>query len=138
MKTKHAHIIEAMRLPSVPVVFPKRATEDSPMIITTNGRIGENMTMNRYCACCHQIIIGNSDQYCSRQSCVDIRAAAEHQKYINEHGKFILQYETFDAKSEVLRFDDEGECYYHASLIRAQVVDLFVIHPDGSSVEIRQ
>lgn len=108
------------------------------MIITTNGRIGENMTMNRYCACCHLIIIGNGDQYCHRQSCVDIRTAAERQKYINEHGKFILQYETFDAKSEVLRFDDEGECYYHASLLREQVADLFVIHPDGQTVEFRQ
>lgn len=94
--------------------------------------------MNKYCACCHLIIIGNGDQYCSRQVCVDIRAAAEHQKYINEHGKFILQFETFDAKSEVLRFDDEGECYYHASLIREQVADLFVIHPDGQTVEFRQ
>ncbi|QEE13601.1 hypothetical protein C1A23_25485 [Aeromonas hydrophila subsp. hydrophila] len=94
--------------------------------------------MNKYCACCHLIIIGNGDQYCSRQVCVDIRAAAEHQKYINEHGKFILQFETFDSKSEVLRFDDEGECYYHASLIREQVADLFVIHPDGQTVEFRQ
>lgn len=94
--------------------------------------------MNKYCACCHLIIIGNGDKYCSRQMCVDIRAAAEHQKYINEHGKFILQYETFDAQSEVLRFDDEGECYYHASLLREQVADLFVIHPDGQTVEFRQ
>ncbi|XAG67419.1 hypothetical protein MRM75_12150 [bacterium 19CA06SA08-2] len=94
--------------------------------------------MNKYCKCCHLLIIGNIDEYCLRQSCVDIRAAAERQRYINEHGKYILQYETFDAKSEALRFDDEGECYYHASLIREQVADLFVIHPDGSSVEIRQ
>lgn len=108
MKTKHAHIIEAMRLPSVPVVFPKRITEDSSMITTTNGRIGENMTMNRYCACCHLIIIGNGDQYCSRQVCVDIRAAAARQHQIEQHGKFILQYETFDAQCETKRFDDEG------------------------------
>lgn len=94
--------------------------------------------MNKYCKCCHLIIIGNSDEYCFRQNCVDIRAAAEHQRYINEHGKYILQYETFDAKSYVLRFDDEGECYCHASLIRAQVADLFVIHPDGSTVELCQ
>lgn len=94
--------------------------------------------MTKYCKCCHLIIIGNSDDYCARQSCVDVRVAAEHQKYIDEHGKYILQWETFDAKSEVLRFDDEGECYYHASLIREQVADLFVIHPDGSSVELRQ
>lgn len=138
MKTKHAHIIEAMRLPSVPVVFAKRVTEGNSMITTTNGRIGENMTLNRYCACCHQIIIGNGDQYCSRQICVDLRAAAERQKYINEHGKYILQYETFDATTEVMRFDDEGECYYHADLIREQVADLFVIYPDGTSVELRQ
>ncbi|WP_324042580.1 hypothetical protein [Aeromonas caviae] len=138
MKTKHAHIIEAMRLPSVPVVFAKRVTEDNSMNTTTNGFIGENMTLNRYCACCHQIIIGNGDQYCTRQICVDLRAAAEHQKYIDDHGKYILQWVTFDAQTEILRFDDEGECYYHASLIRGQVADLFVIHPDGSSVELRQ
>lgn len=94
--------------------------------------------MNKHCKCCHLLIIGNSDDYCHRQSCVDIRAAAEHYKYINEHGKYILQWKTFDAQTEILRFDDEGECYYHASLIREQVVDLFVIHPDGSSVELRQ
>ena len=95
--------------------------------------------MTKYCKCCHLgIVYGDSDNYCHRQTCVDIRAAAEHQKYIDEHGKFILQWETFDAKTETLRFDDEGECYYHASLIREQVADLFVIHPDGSSVEFRQ
>lgn len=138
MKTKHAHIIEAMRLPSVPVVFPKRVIEGSSMITTTNGRIGENMTINRYCPCCHLLILRNSDEYCHRQTCVDIRAAAERQKHINEHGKYILQYETFDATTEVMRFDDEGECYYHADLIREQVADLFVINPDGSTVELRQ
>lgn len=138
MKTKHAHIIEAMRLPSVPVVFAKRVTEDNSMITTTNGFIGENMTLNRYCACCHQIIIGNGDQYCSRQICVDLRAAAEHQKYIDDHGKYILQWQTFDAQTEIRRFDDEGECLYHAELMRGHVADLFVINPDGSSVEIRQ
>lgn len=137
MKTKHAHIIEAMRLPSVPVVFPKRATEDSSIIIATNGRIGENITMNRYCPCCHLLILRNSDEYCHRQFCSDLRAAAEHQKYIDEHGKYILQYETFDAITEVLRFDDKGECYNHADLIRDQVTNLFVINPDGSTVELR-
>lgn len=96
-----------------------------------------SLMMNRYCACCHLIIIGNGDQYCSRQVCVDIRAAAERQRQIDEHGKYILQWETFDAQTEIRRFDDEGECYYHAELIREQVADLFVIHPDGSSVEIR-
>lgn len=107
------------------------------MITTINGLIGGNMTINRYCPCCHLLIIRNGDEYCHRQSCVDIRAAAERQKYINEHGKYILQYETFDATTEVMRFDDEGECYYHADLIREQVADLFVINPDGSSVELR-
>ncbi|MGY4025874.1 hypothetical protein ACW5WQ_07955 [Aeromonas rivuli] len=94
--------------------------------------------MNRYCKCCHLIIIGNGDDYCSRQTCADVRAAAEHQKHIDEHGKYILQWETYDARTEMLRFNDEGECYYHASLIREQVADLFVINPDGSSVELRQ
>lgn len=107
------------------------------MITSINGYHGEGMTM-KYCKCCHLLIIGNSDEYCFRQNCVDIRAAAEMQKHIDEHGKYILQWETFDAKSEIRRFDDEGECYYHASLIRAQVADLFVIHPDGSTVELRQ
>lgn len=138
MITKHAHIIEAMRLPSIPVVFSKRETEAPSVITTINVRIGENMTMNRYCPCCHLLIIGNTDQYCHRQSCSDIRAAAERQRHIDEHGKYILQWETFDAETEIRRFDDEGECYYHAELIRGQVADLFVIHPDGSSVEIRQ
>lgn len=46
--------------------------------------------MNKYCKCCHLLIIRNGDEY------------------------------------------------YHADLIREQVVDLFVIHPDGSTVELRQ
>lgn len=134
MKTKHSHIIEAMRLPSVPVVFAKRVTEGNSMITTTNGRIGENMTLNRYCACCHLLIIGNSDDYCHRQFCVDIRAAATRQRETEQHGKFILQYETFDAQSEIKRFDDEGERNYHASLMLDQVVDIFGINPDGTTV----
>jgi len=138
MKTKHAHIIEAMRLPSVPVVFPKRVIEGSSMITTTNGRFGENMTINKYCACCHLLIIGNSDQYCHRQSCLDLRAASERQRHIDEHGKYILQWKTFDAQTEIRRFDDEGECHYHAELIREQVADLSVINPDGSTVSLRQ
>lgn len=48
MKTKHAHILEAMRLPSVPVYFPK-STEAKPVITVTNGYIGENMTMAKFC-----------------------------------------------------------------------------------------
>lgn len=137
MKTKHAHIIEAMRLPSIPVVFSKREFEAQPMITITSGLIGQNMTINKYCPCCGLLIIRNGDQYCHRQSCSDIRAAAERQRQIDEHGKYILQWETFDAQTEIRRFDDEGECYYHAELIREQVSDLFVIHPDGSSVELR-
>lgn len=93
--------------------------------------------MNKYCKCCHLLIIGNSNEYCHRQSCVDIRAAAEHQRHIEQHGKYILQWETFDAQTEIRRFDDEGECHYHAELMREQVADMFVINPDGSSVEIR-
>jgi len=108
------------------------------MITSHSGYLREAMTMNRYCPCCHLLIIRNGDEYCHRQSCVDIRSAAECQRYINEHGKYILQYETFDATTEVMRFDDEGECYYHADLIREQVADLFVINPDGSTVELRQ
>ncbi len=108
------------------------------MISSHYGFLGEAMTM-KYCKCCHLLIIGNGDDYyCHRQSCSDLRAAAERQRQIDEHGKYILQWETFDAQTEIRRFDDEGECYYHAELIREQVADLFVIHPDGSSVEIRQ
>ncbi|MGL4757083.1 MAG: hypothetical protein ACRCXB_32430 [Aeromonadaceae bacterium] len=134
MKTKHAHIIEAMRLPAVPVYFPKSATEEKSMITVTSGYLGGNMTMAKSCICCHLPIIGNGDHFCHRKTCVDIRAAAERQRQINEHGKFILQYETFDATTEVMRFDDEGECHYHADLIREQVADLFIINPDGSTV----
>lgn len=108
------------------------------MITTHSGYLREAMTMNRYCPCCHLLILRNSDEYCHRQTCVDIRAAAERQRHINQHGKFILQYEIFDATTEVMRFDDEGECYYHADLIREQVADLFVINPDGSTVSLRQ
>jgi len=94
--------------------------------------------MNKYCPCCHLLIFRNSDQYCHRQSCSDLRAAAERQRQIDEHGKYILQWETFDAQTEIRRFDDKGECYYHAELIREQVADLFVINPDGSTVSLRQ
>lgn len=128
MKTKHAHIIEAMRLPSVPFVFSERAKPVS------QSDVIQAASPSRICICCHLPIIGNGDHFCQRKSCVDIRAAAERQRQINEHGKFILQYETFDAKSEIMRFDDEGECHYHADLIREQVADLFIINPDGSTV----
>ncbi|QWZ64745.1 hypothetical protein [Aeromonas sp. FDAARGOS 1417] len=92
----------------------------------------------KYCICCHLPIIGNGDYFCNRKSCVDIRAAAERQRHIDEHGKFILQYETYDATTEVLRFEYAGERDYHADLIREQVVELFGINPDGSTVEYRQ
>jgi hypothetical protein len=134
MKTKHAHIIEAMRLPSVPVFFPKSATEAKPVITVTNGYIGENMTMAKFCICCHLPITGSAAHFCNRKTCVDIRAAAARQRETEQHGKFILQYETFDAQTEIKRFDDEGERNYHASLMFDQVVDIPGINPDGTTV----
>ncbi len=134
MKTKHAHIIEAMRLPSVPVVFPKLATDASIMTVATNGHIMEKTNMARFCICCHLPITGSAAHFCNRKTCVDIRAAAERQRETEQRGKFILQYETFDAKSEIKRFDDEGERNYHASLMLDQVVDMFGINPDGTTV----
>lgn len=92
------------------------------------------LLMTKYCICCHQAIIGNGDYFCHRQTCVDIRAAAARQQQIEQHGKFILQYETFDAQCETKRFDDEGERNYHASLMVGQVVEIFGINPDGSTV----
>jgi len=134
MKTKHAHIIEAMRLPSAPVFFPKPATEAKPVITVTNGYIVENMTMAKFCICCHLPITGSAVHFCNRKTCVDIRAAAARQRETEQHGKFILQYETFDAQTETKRFDDEGERNYHASLMLDQVVDIFGINPDGTTV----
>lgn len=90
--------------------------------------------MTKFCICCHLPITGNGDYFCNRKTCVDIRAAAARQRETEQHGKFILQYETFDAQSEIKRFDDEGERNYHASLMLDQVVDIFGINPDGTTV----
>lgn len=109
------------------------------MITVVNGYNGQAMTtahgfLKDYCEHCHLRIYvcdGPFYNYCARKSCVDSRKTIEQMKYI-------VQWETFAAETKTRRFHDAWSCYSFVKSIRGQVTDLFVIHPDGSSVEIRQ
>lgn len=128
--TKHAHILQAMRLPAIRFCGPSR-----PSIRISSGKLGEAMTIKATCLCCHLPINGNSDGYCSRQVCLDVRMAAERNKLIAEHGQYLVQWETMDAQIKHQRFadKDKAEAFYVG--IYANSVSAFLQYPDGRILE---
>lgn len=91
--------------------------------------------MNKYCLCCHLLIIGNSDGYCNRRVCLDIRMAAEQQKIISESGKYLVQWETMDAEIKNQRFDDKGKAEEFYVGVNVNSVSAFLLYPDGRILE---
>lgn len=66
MKTKNAHIIEAMRLPATAVIFPT---------VVAKKTISLYIELQPSNICCHCFLENksNGDIYCSRQSCLTSR-----------------------------------------------------------------
>lgn len=128
--TKHAHILQAMRLPAVRFCGPSR-----PSIRVSPGKLGEAMAVQSICPCCYLPINGNSDGYCNRQMCLDVRMAAERNKLIAEHGPYLVQWETMDAEIKHQRFadKDKAEAFYVG--IYANSVSAFLQYPDGRILE---
>lgn len=91
--------------------------------------------MAKYCPCCHLLIIGNSDGYCNRRSCLDMRMAVEQQKLIDEQGKYLVQWETLDAEIKTKRFDDKAKAEEFYVGVYAGSVSAFLQYPDGRVLE---
>ncbi|ASI23388.1 TPA: hypothetical protein P2K97_004153 [Aeromonas salmonicida] len=128
--TKHAHIIQAMRLPAVRFCGPSRSS-----IRVSSSKRGEAMTIQSICPCCYLPINGNSDGYCDRQTCIDVRMAAERQKLINESGQYLVQWETFDAEIKHQRFDDIIKANEFYVGVHGNSVSAFLQYPDGRILE---
>jgi hypothetical protein len=128
--TKHAHIIQAMRLPAARFCGPSR-----PSIRVLPGKLRDAMTIQTICPCCYLPITGNSDGYCNRRTCLDVRMAAERQKLIAEHGKYLVQWETMDAEIKHQRFDDKGKAEEFYVGVNANSVSAFLLYPDGRILE---
>ncbi len=128
--TKHAHIIQAMRLPAVRFCGPSRSS-----IRVSPGKLGEAMTVQSICPCCYLPINGNSDGYCNRQTCIDVRMAEERQKLIDESGDFLVQWETMDADIKYQRFDDEEKAKTFYVGVYANSISAFLQYPDGRILE---
>lgn len=128
--TKHAHIIKAMRLPAARFCGPSR-----PSIRVLPGKLRDAMTIQTICPCCCLPITGNSDGYCNRQMCLDVRMAAERQKLISEHGKYLVQWETMSAEIKYQRFDDKDKAEAFYVGVCANAVSAFLQYPDGRILE---
>lgn len=128
--TKHAHIIQAMRLPAVRFCGPSRSS-----IRVSPSKLGEAMTVQSICPCCYLPINGNSDGYCNRQTCIDVRMAEDRQKLIDESGDFLVQWETMDAEIKNQRFDDEEKAKTFYVGVYANSISAFLQYPDGRILE---
>lgn len=106
-----------------------------PSIRALPGKLGDAMTVQSICPCCHLPINGNSDGYCNRQTCIDVRMAAERQKLINESGQYLVQWETFDAEIKHQRFDDIIKANEFYVGVHGNSVSAFLQYPDGRILE---
>jgi hypothetical protein len=106
-----------------------------PSIRILPGKLGDAMTVQSICPCCHLPINGNSDGYCNRQTCIDVRMAAERQQLINESGQYLVQWETLDAQIKHQRFADKAKAEEFYVGVYANSVSAFLQYPDGRILE---
>ncbi|MEP8109350.1 hypothetical protein ABKS10_14505 [Aeromonas caviae] len=135
--SKHQHILQAMRQSIIDKGFSvsRFCGPSRPSTRVSPGKLGEAMTLQSICPCCYLPINGNSDGYCNRQMCIDVRMAAERNKLIAEHGQYLVQWETLDAQIKHQRFadKDKAEAFYVG--IYADSVSAFLQYPDGRILE---